>query len=81
MPVSIEGLGSGFSLPLALMGLLLCAAGAGSVPSVLAWTLFEVTVVARVALHLAHRLRGERPLLADFVAEVGYDGSGRWAFR
>jgi ceramide glucosyltransferase len=56
----------GFSLPLALMGLLLCAAGAGSVPSVLAWTLFEVTVVARVALHLAHRLRGERPLLADF---------------
>ena len=56
----------GFSLPMALMGLLLCAAGAGSVPSVLAWTLFEVTVVARVALHLAHRLRGERPLLADF---------------
>jgi ceramide glucosyltransferase len=56
----------GFSLPLAVMGLLLCATGAGSVPSMLAWTLFEVTVVARVALHLAHRLRGERPLLADF---------------
>jgi len=56
----------GFSLPLAVMGLLLCAAGAGSVPSLLAWTLFEVAVVARVALHLAHRLRGERPLLADF---------------
>jgi len=56
----------GFSLPLAVMGLLLCAAGAGSVPSMLAWTLFEVTVMARVALHLAHRLRGERPLLADF---------------
>ena len=56
----------GFSLPLAVMGLLLCAAGAGTVPSMLAWTLFEVTVVARVGLHLAHRLRGERPLLADF---------------
>ena len=56
----------GFSLPLAVMGLLFCAAGAGSVPSMLAWTLFGVTVVARVALHLAHRLRGERPLLADF---------------
>jgi ceramide glucosyltransferase len=55
----------GFSLPLAVMGLLLCAAGAGTVPSMLAWTLFEVTVVARVALHLTHRLRGERPLLAD----------------
>jgi ceramide glucosyltransferase len=56
----------GFSLPLAVMGLLLCAAGAGTVPSMLAWTLFEITVTARIALHLAHRLRGERPLLADF---------------
>jgi len=56
----------GFSLPLAVIGLLLCAAGAGTVPSMLAWTLFEITVMARVALHLAHRLRGERPLLADF---------------
>jgi ceramide glucosyltransferase len=54
----------GFSLPLAVAGLLLCAVE-GS-PSKLAWTLFQVTVVARVGLHLAHRLRGERPLLADF---------------
>jgi ceramide glucosyltransferase len=56
----------GFSLPLAVLGLSLCAAGAGSVPSRLSWTLFEVTMLARVVLHLAHRLRGERPLLADF---------------
>lgn len=56
----------GFSLPLAVMGLALCAAGAGAMPSMLAWTLFEITVAARVALHLAHRVRGERPLLADF---------------
>lgn len=56
----------GFSLPLSVMGLLLCAAGAGSMPSTLPWTLFEVTVMARIALHLAHRVRGERPLLADF---------------
>jgi len=54
----------GFSLPLAVMGLLLCAVE-GS-PSRLAWMLFELTVVARVALHFAHRLRGDRPLLADF---------------
>jgi ceramide glucosyltransferase len=54
----------GFSIPLAVLGLALC--GAGSMPSMLAWTLFELTVVARVALHFAHRVRGERPLMADF---------------
>jgi ceramide glucosyltransferase len=54
----------GFSLPLAVLGVLLCAVE-GS-PSRLAWMLFETTVVARVALHFAHRLRGKRPLLADF---------------
>jgi len=54
----------GFSLPLAVLGILLCAVE-GS-PSRLAWMLFETTVVARVALHFAHRLRGKRPLLADF---------------
>jgi ceramide glucosyltransferase len=54
----------GFSLPLAVLGLLLCAVE-GS-PSRLAWMSFELTLVARVALHFAHRLRGERPLLADF---------------
>lgn len=53
----------GFSLPLAILGLLLCAVE-GS-PTRLAWMLFELTLVARVALHFAHRLRGERPLLAD----------------
>ena len=56
----------GFSLPLSVMGLLLCAAGSGAMPSMLPWTLFELTLTARVALHLAHRVRGERPLLADF---------------
>jgi len=54
----------GFSLPLAVLGILLCAVE-GS-PSRLAWMFFETTVVARVALHFAHRLRGKRPLLADF---------------
>jgi ceramide glucosyltransferase len=54
----------GFSLPLAVLGLLLCSAGA--MPSTLAWALFELTVLARMALHFVHRLRGDRPLLADF---------------
>ena len=53
----------GFSLPLAVVGLLLCFAG--SMPSMLAWALFELTVLARLALHFVHRLRGERALLAD----------------
>ena len=54
----------GFSLPLAVAGLLLCAVEAS--PSALARSLFEVTLLARVALHFVHRLRGNRPLLADF---------------
>lgn len=53
----------GFSLPLAVLGLMCCAVE-GS-PSSLDWTLFQVTLLARVAIHLAHRLQGERPLLAD----------------
>ncbi len=53
----------GFSLPLAVVGMLLCAGDASH--SMLAWALFEITLLARVALHFTHRLRGERPLLAD----------------
>jgi hypothetical protein len=30
-----------------------------------AWALFQITVAARLALHFAHRLRGERSLFAD----------------
>jgi ceramide glucosyltransferase len=54
----------GFSLPLAVLGMLLCVAG--SMPSMWAWILFQVTVFARLALHFSHRLRGERPLFSDF---------------
>jgi len=50
-----------FSLPLALLGLVL---GAESF-STLALALFQFTVVARLALHFVHRIRGGRPLLAD----------------
>jgi ceramide glucosyltransferase len=52
-----------FSLPLAVLGLLL------DVPetyfATIALPLFQVTVVARLALHLVHRLRDKRALFAD----------------
>ncbi|MDB6009482.1 MAG: Ceramide glucosyltransferase [Gammaproteobacteria bacterium] len=52
-----------FSLPLAVLGLLLV------VPetyfATIAVPLFQVTVVARLALHLVHRLRDKRALFAD----------------
>ena len=52
-----------FSLPLALLGLML---GATQAPfSTVAWSLFQLTVVTRLALHLVHRLRGGRSLFAD----------------
>jgi ceramide glucosyltransferase len=54
-----------FSIPLALVGILLCAQAPTLAP--LAWTLFWSAVLARLALHFVHRLRGNRPLLSDFL--------------
>jgi ceramide glucosyltransferase len=53
-----------FSLPLATFGLALTAVAEPSL-RMAAWALFQTTVGARLALHFAHRLRGERALLAD----------------
>jgi ceramide glucosyltransferase len=54
-----------FSLPLAALGLsLLAMAGALAVA---AWALFGLTVLARLGLHLVHRMHGDRPLFADLV--------------
>jgi ceramide glucosyltransferase len=53
-----------FSLPLATFGLALTAVAEPSL-RMAAWALFQTTVAARLGLHFAHRLRGERPLLAD----------------
>jgi ceramide glucosyltransferase len=52
-----------FSLPLALLGLLLDVPEAYF--TTLALPLFQVTVVARLALHFVHRVRDKRPLFAD----------------
>jgi hypothetical protein len=55
-----------FSLPLAMIGLLLASVGRG--PAGLAWWLFDTTSVMRIALHFAQRLHGRRrrPLFSDF---------------
>jgi ceramide glucosyltransferase len=50
-----------FSLPLAMLGLLL---GAETFPTI-TWALFQLTLLARLALHFIHRFPGGRPLLAD----------------
>jgi len=52
-----------FSLPLALLGLLLVL-GAESFTTV-ALALFQLTLLARLALHFIHRMHGGRPPLAD----------------
>jgi ceramide glucosyltransferase len=53
-----------FSLPLAILGIVLTAAEPAL--SAAAWALFLTTAIARLALHFVHRLRGDRPLFADF---------------
>ena len=64
-PLSFRMIFLTFSLLLAIIGLLLTSAAA--LPSGCAWTLFGVTVVARLGLHLVHRLRRGRPLFEDLL--------------
>ena len=52
-----------FSLPLALFGMVLSAAEPAFLTA--AWALFQTTLIARLLLHCVHRVRGDRPLLAD----------------
>ena len=52
-----------FSLPLAIVGILLAAVQTSV--SIAAWALFLATVVARLVLHCVPWLRGDRPLLED----------------
>jgi ceramide glucosyltransferase len=68
-PVSFRFIFFTFSLPLALLGLLL---GAETFPT-LAWALFQLTLVARLALHLVHRVRDGRALFADLWLLPGRD--------
>jgi len=60
-----------FSLPLAMLGLLLCAL---SPPvSTAAWAIFLTAVGARLALHFVPRLHSDRPMLADLWLLPAHD--------
>ena len=64
-PLSFRFIFLTFSQPLALLGILLVAlASAAGIPA-WSWGLFAVTLCAQLALHLAHRLRRDRPMLVD----------------
>jgi ceramide glucosyltransferase len=64
-PASFRFIFLTFSLPLAMLGMLLVAsAGAGS-SSAIAWTLFGLTGAAQLALHFAHRRRSDRTWFSD----------------
>jgi ceramide glucosyltransferase len=52
-----------FSLPLAILGIGLTAAGPAF--STTAWALFQTTIIARLGFHFVNRLHGDRPLLSD----------------
>jgi ceramide glucosyltransferase len=62
-PKSFLGIFLTFSLPMALLGMGLAATAPS--PSPVAWGLFGLALLARVALHLAHRLGTARPMLPD----------------
>ena len=52
-----------FSVPLALLGIVLATGSPALEP--VAWTLFGVTLAVRIAIFLAHRIRPARPKLQD----------------
>jgi len=60
-----------FSLPLALLGIVL-ATGA-QLLTTLAWTLFGIAVATRLALHFSHRFDRDRPPLSDLWLVPGRD--------
>jgi ceramide glucosyltransferase len=62
-PRSFRWIFLSFSLPLAIVGLALVAAG--SAVSSSAWVLFCAALGARLLLHFVHRLRDTRPLWSD----------------
>ena len=52
-----------FSLPLAILGIMLT--GVEPSLSTTAWALFGTTLIARLLVHFVHRLRGDRSLFSD----------------
>jgi ceramide glucosyltransferase len=62
-PRSFPGIFLTFSLPLALLGIAFVAAAPPASP--VAWSLLGGCLIARAALHIAHRIGGARPILSD----------------
>jgi ceramide glucosyltransferase len=62
-PRSFLGVFLTFSFPLAVLGIAFAAASPTLSP--VAWSLFALSLIARVALHVAHRARDVRTILAD----------------
>jgi len=67
-----------FTLPMALLGAILAAAGSSSPIS--AWVLCGITIAARLMLHFLHRVGGDRPLLCDFWLLPAQDLLICWAW-
>lgn len=67
-----------FSLPLAILGIVLTSAEPSF--STAAWILFQVTVIARLGLHLINRLRGDRPPVREFWLLPARDLLMCWAW-
>jgi ceramide glucosyltransferase len=63
-PRSFLGIFATFSLPLALIGITFASSATGA--SLVAWSLFAVTLISRITLHFVPRIRGQRPMLSDF---------------
>jgi ceramide glucosyltransferase len=64
-PASFRWMFLTFTLPLALIGLLLASAGSGALGAAL--SLFALTAVTRLALHFTQQLYGRRrPMFSDF---------------
>jgi ceramide glucosyltransferase len=60
-----------FSLPLALLGIVL--ATSAQFLATLAWTLFGIAVATRLALHFSHRFHRDRPAFSDLWLVPGRD--------
>jgi ceramide glucosyltransferase len=62
-PGGFRGMFFSFTLPLAMLGMLLVLLGLGALG--VAWSLFAITGVMRLALHFTQRLHGRRSVFSD----------------
>jgi ceramide glucosyltransferase len=78
-PASFRWMFLTFTLPLALVGVLFASAGIGAVG--VAWSLFAITSVSRLALHFTQRLYGRgRPMFSDLWLVPARDLLLCWAW-